>query len=832
MIFCVILCQVEAKVKTLFYFCTMIYPANFETKIGFDSIRKEITNRCLSTLGQKECAQMSFSANYDEVVEQLSRVNEFLSIINEDRDFPLNHYYDVGEWLKSILLSGTYITAERLFDLQRSLKTIEDILAFFSNPERAPYPHLHSLVSDMQSFREIRTQAERVLDKFGNIKDNASPALLELRRQLLATNQSIGGIIRRIMTQGKQNGIIDEETMPSVRDGRLVIPLSPANKRKIRGIVHDESASGKTVFVEPEEIVEANNRIRETEAEINREIIRILTDVADIIRPHIGKLTDTYKILGMLDFIRAKALFAKDIDAQMPHLHHTPVVEWYNARHPALLFALRQQGRQVVPLDIKLDKEQRILLISGPNAGGKSICLKTVGVVQYMTQCGIMPPVYSNSHMGIFHSIFIDIGDQQSLENDLSTYSSHLLSLKTILMRCSGKSLVLIDEFGSGTEPQIGGAIAQAVLEQMNEKKTFGVITTHYHNLKQFAEESEGIVNGAMLYDRQKMTPLFQLSIGYPGSSFALEIARKTGLPQNVVDKAADLVGSDYVNFDKYLLDIVRDRKYWENKRRDIHIKEKKLDALISDYNTRVENIAQEHKAIIRDAKHEAKQIIEQSNAQIEHTIKEIKENQAEKEATKQLREQLKEFRQSLDRKENETPKTLRKVRQRTIKDKKTEGRPPDSSTPLSVGDNVTIKGGNSVGNILEISGKYALVTFGNLKTRVSLADLERTMRKETKPTSSGALSGLSADSRTRQLNFKQEIDVRGMRADEAIQATTYFLDDALQFGIKRVRILHGTGTGVLREVIREHLHATPFVTSYHDEDVRLGGAGITVVDL
>ena len=648
---------------------------------------------------------------------------------------------------------------------------------------------------------------------------------------------SINGTLRRIIAQGKQDGILDNDVQPSLRDGRLVLPVNAMNKRKLHGIVHDESATGKTVFIEPEAIVEANNRIRETEAEIAREIIRILTEVTDLIRPHLDELAGVLDTLGLLDFIRAKALFAQDVGAQMCHVDRKPVLEWYSAVHPALLLSLRTQGKEVVPLNIALNRQNRILVISGPNAGGKSVCLKTVGIVQYMMQCGLLPPLRDNSHMGIFRDIFIDIGDQQSIENDLSTYSSHLQNMKLFLSKGGKETLILIDEMGSGTEPQIGGAIAQSILEQLNDHQVMGVVTTHYQNLKHFAEEAEGVVNGAMLYDRQRMQPLFQLSVGYPGSSFAIEIARKTGLPQQVIDKASEIVGSDYINMDKYLLDIVRDRRYWENKRQDIRAKEKRLDQMVADYDERLENIRAEHRQIIHEARDEAKEILRTSNAQIERTIKEIREQQAEKERTKELRRQLDEFKQRLNAEEPEIPTRLKEL---TPKDKPHRKQPkkqtpkplPVKERPLQAGDNVVLKGTTTVGTLISIDEKYALVAFGNIKTRIEADKVERTMRKEKKNKVESLGRTTTDEIRNRQLNFKPDIDVRGMRADEALQAITYFIDDAIQFSAQRVRILHGTGTGALKVAIREYLRTVNGVKSYRDEHVQFGGAGITVVEL
>ena len=819
----------------------MIYPSNFEAKIGFTTVRKEINSRCISTMGQYCCEQMHFTSRYDEVMLWLNQTNEFLSILQTKREFPLNYYFDMRSTLKAISVPGSHLSAESLFNLQRSLATVSEIGRFFERSDdgnASPYPNLARLAKTMQSFPEIVNEIGRILDKNGNIKDNASPLLQELRRAIASATASINGLLRKVINAGREAGYLDKDTTPSVRDGRLVIPVSPMHKRKLRGIVHDESASGRTIFIEPEEVVETNNRIREAEAEVKREIVRILTEVTDMIRPHAEELLATYRVLGLIDFIRAKAVFAQDIDGQMPHIEKEPHVELYHAIHPALLLSLREQGKEVVPLNIELNREQRILLISGPNAGGKSVCLKTVGVVQYMMQCGVLPTVYYNSHMGIFNSIFIDIGDQQSIEDDLSTYSSHLQNMKMFLNRGDKRSLVLIDEFGSGTEPQIGGAIAQAILEQLNKSRIMGVITTHYQNLKQFADEAPGIVNGAMLYDRQKMKPLFQLSIGYPGSSFAIEIARKTGIPHEVIDKASEIVGSDYINMDKYLLDIVRDRKYWENKRYDIHQKEKKLNAIAEQYNERLEKLNNEYKAIIKQAREEAQDIIAKSNSKVEQTIKGIKEVQAHKEQTKLVRQQLEDFKQRLAEEGDSELKDLKPMRPVTKQPKQSKAKKnhiakPDMNAPLQAGDNVLLKGGAStVGTVITVDEKYAVVAFGSIKTRVETSRLERTLRKDTAREKPSITKSTADDIRHRQLHFKPEIDVRGMRADEAVQAVIYFIDDALQFTYKTVRILHGTGTGALKEAIRMYLNTVPDVKNYHDEHVQLGGAGITVVNL
>lgn len=816
----------------------MIYPNNFEAKVGFDTIRKVIESYCMSPLGVAHTKNMEFCAHYDTVLRMLSETNEFLSIITTQEEFPLNNFHDATPALHSIRALGSYMSADELFKLRKSLGTIGAISAFFDrkNEEGAtPYPHLTTLCSNMQSFNEVMKEIDAILDKFGNIKDNASPLLLSIKQAIQSTTASINGILRRIITEGKMSGILDADVSPSVRDGRLVIPVAPMNKRKIHGIVHDESATGKTVYIEPGEIVEANNTIRELEVDMRREIIRILTEMADIIRPHIDDMLVSYDLLGQIDFIRAKALFAQELDCNMPVLEQKPQIEWYHAIHPALFLSLREHNKQVVPLDITLDGNDRILLISGPNAGGKSVCLKTVGAVQYMTQCGMLPPMHANSHIGVFKSIFIDIGDEQSLENDLSTYSSHITNMKYFLQKADNATIVLIDEFGGGTEPQIGGAIAQAILHQLNDKKTFGVITTHYQNLKTFADDSEGIVNGAMLYDRGKMQPLFKLSMGYPGSSFAIEIARKIGLPQSVVEEAIEIVGSDYVNMDKYLLDIARDRRYWENKRQEIHAKQKKIDAIIERYNEQAESLNKERREIIHAARQEAKELLKKSNSTIERTIHDIKRAQAEKEQTKEIRRQLDEFKQRIAQEHTDNEGDIKTILPHGKKAKKkvpTE-KPKVEEVTFNTNDNVTMEGNSTVGQIISIEGKHAIVAFGMLKTKVELKKLKKSQAQPKQKSEKSFISRSTSDEmRMRQLNFKQEIDVRGMRADEAIQAVTYFIDDATQFSVRQVRILHGTGTGILKVRIREYLNAIPNVKNYRDEHVQFGGAGITIVEL
>ena len=831
----------------------MIYPQNFEHKIGFEQIREILKSKCLSTLGKDRVDQMDFMTDFSTISEHLAQTEEFLRIIREKANFPDQYFFDVRSSLKRARIEGMYLDEQELFDLRRSLDTIAQIVSFLKAiPEDAkedapPYPHLKQLAGDVFVFPTLIKAIDVIVDKYGKIKDSASPELMRIRKELLNITSGISRSLSRILRSAQSEGLVDKDATPTLRDGRLVIPVAPALKRKIRGIVHDESASGKTVFIEPAEVVEANNRIRELESEERKEIIRILTEFSSKLRPYIEEILSSYVFLAEIDFIRSKAFVADDMDAINPSLNNKPLISWGSAVHPLLERALRKQGKKVVPLDIELNAQQRILLISGPNAGGKSVCLKTVGLLQYMLQSGMLITLHESSQVGLFKSILMDIGDEQSLEDDLSTYSSHLTNMKAMVKNCGTESLLLIDEFGSGTEPQIGGAIAEALLKRYNELETFGVITTHYQNLKHFAEDNEGIVNGAMLYDRHQMQALFRLEIGNPGSSFAVEIARKIGLPDEIISDASDIVGAEYINADKYLQDIVRDKQYWERKRRNIRQKEKQMEDTIEKYTTEVAALQKEKKEIIRQSKQEAENLLRETNARIENTIRTIKEAQAEKEKTKDARTELEEFRSRItemdvEEKKNKVERKMQQLMEKQERKKNKANQPHTKSTsttptppkeePLKVGSKVRMKGQRTVGEILEINGKNAVVAFGSIKTTTKLNRLEKSDAPVQQERAVTYISSETHDNiRDKKLNFKQEIDVRGMRGDEALQAITYFIDDAILVGVNRVSILHGTGTGILRTLIRDYLSGVRGVKSYHDEHVQLGGAGITVVE-
>ena len=850
----------------------MIYPNNFENKVGFSEIRKLLKERCLSSLGKEQVDLMVFSADADLVNEKLSQVREFRRLQESDEEFPMQYFFDVRQAITRVRLPGTHLEENEVWDLRRSLETIAGMVKFLHHGDEEtdayPYPSLHRMTEGVTTFPWLVRRADSILDKFGKIKDSASMTLAGIRHELAKTEGSISRTLYTILHAAQKDGLVDKDVAPTMRDGRLVIPVAPGLKRKINGIVHDESATGRTVFVEPAEVVEANNKVRQLEAEERREIIRILTLFTDEVRPNVQEILNSYQFLAQVDFVYAKAELAKLTNSFEPEVRNEPLIDWTHAIHPLLQLSLAKQSKQVVPLDISL---QRILIISGPNAGGKSVCLKTVGLLQYMLQCGLSVPIADRSQVGIFSNIMIDIGDEQSIENDLSTYSSHLMNMKQIMRHANPQTLLLIDEFGGGTEPTIGGAIAEAVLKQFWLKQTFGVITTHYQNLKHFAENHEGVVNGAMLYDRHEMQALFQLSIGQPGSSFAIEIARKTGIPEEVIADASNIVGRDYIQSDKYLQDIVRDKRYWENKRQTIHQHEKRLEVRGERLDATIEELENDRKNILRHAKEQAEELLRETNRRIENAIREIRESQAEKEATRRIREELNTFKQEvadIDTKADDE-KIARKIAQIQARKKRkeekrekaahaatqgtdNETRPNAHHTPtataetapLAVGDSVRIKGLSSVGDIEKIDGKMATVIFGEMRTKMRIERLEKADRPAQQQTHSEerneriALLNSQLSQQTRsaldshKLNFKQDLDVRGMRGDEALNAVTYFIDDAILVGAARVRILHGKGNGILRQLIRQYLHTVPGVAHYADEHVQFGGAGITVVDL
>lgn len=850
-----------------------LFPNNYEQKINFTEIKQLLQDAAGSPMGKELAAALTASSDFGEISLNLKQTDQMLRLMSEDRHIPYLCTDDSRHALHAIQPQGTYMEESELLMVANMLDSLEDfrkIILSTDNTksaddiieEKYEFPELAQIVQDAPSLPKTAVSIRALFNEEQQIADNASKELYRIRRELRNVEQSISGAIRRIARQAKEAGWIDADVHPALRDGRLVIPLPPEHKRKLKGIVYDESATGKTVYVEPAEIVEANNMIRELEAEERREIIKILTGVADKLRPNLKQLLDGVRILGLLDFIRAKAKLAQSMSAVLPQVTDKPLIRWQQCRHPLLERSLEQHGRAIVPLDITLEEpKSRFLVISGPNAGGKSVCLKTVGLLQLMLQSGLLLPLDPNSRCGIFSNLCIDIGDEQSIEDDLSTYSSHLANMKQFVKIADERTLILIDEFGSGTEPQIGGAIAQSLLNQFNKSEAFGIVTTHFQNLKTFAEETPGIINGAMLYDRHRLQPLFKLETGRPGSSFAIEIARKIGLPENVIQEATDIVGTDYVNMDKFLQDIVRDKRYWEQKRANIRREEKRLEELTGEYSRKIETIDSETKKILSEARDEAREIIKQSGKEIERTIREIKEAEAEKERTRLIRARLNSYEKELALeetadlhiKEEKYRRELEKIKRREKRKQQKKNKQIDESVtaketiespslekqkPFKVGDAVRISGQKAIGSILEMKDDTALISMGGIiKSYVPLTRLHHAVPEEKKglQKSSTPIAGAKMivdQIHEKRLHFKQDLDVRGMRANEAVQSVSYFIDDAIQLGISRVRILHGTGTGALRMAIREYLEGVGSVRKYADEHVQFGGAGITVVDL
>lgn len=868
----------------------MIYPENFERKIGFNEIRTLLKGRCLSSLGTEWVdKELHFMHDFEQIKQALDEAREY-KIFEEQTDEEVEtEFFDVREALLRARPERTFLEELDLFNLKRSIASVlsyaklftqkvddEDLSTTDADTEnnrgqiKYLYPALGKMACDVAVFPDIIRRIDNILNKYGKVKDTASPELLSLRHQIEITTRGISHSLRSIINEAQTSGYIDRDVTPTLRDGRLVIPVAPALKRKIKGIVHDESATGKTVFIEPSAVVDANNKIRTLRAAERREVIRILQEITIEIRPHIPELISSLHFLAHVDFLRALNAFSNSFGAIVPNIQPKPSISWMRAIHPSLQHSLAKHGGKVVPLDVELRPGQRILLISGPNAGGKSVCLKTVGLLQYMLQCGMPVPAGEDSCPGIFDDIMIDIGDEQSIENDLSTYSSHLQNMKVMMKSANSRSLLLIDEFGGGTEPQIGGAMAQAILKRFIDNLNFGIITTHYQNLKHFAEQTRAVVNGAMLYDSKLMQPLFKLKVGNPGSSFAIEIARKMGIPADVIDYASNLVGKDYVMSDKYVQDIVRNKEYWEAKRRNITLKEQQLESTIARYEREMTDFQLERKRVMADAKAEAKHLIEQSNARIENTIRNIREAQAEKEKTKNLRNELAEFKTQIETDTDEQDRIARKIAKiQRRQQRKADGgdsakaksaaeqkiaatklrnlsnscnsqssvSPSNNNKVLRTGSYVRIIGQSSIGRIESISGKSARVLFGMLYTQVPVSRLEPCEApKEENTALTQNATFVSKETRDamyeKRLHFKPEIDIRGMHIDEALTAVSYFIDDAIQLEQSKVRILHGTGTGALRELVRNYLKTVPGVKHFHDEHVQFGGAGITVVDL
>lgn len=823
----------------------MVYPENFETKIGFDRIRSMLSERCLSPVGREMTESFGFSAVQSMINTELSKTYEFQKILLYEDPFPSDNYFDLRETLEKLRIEGTFPDVQELFNLKRTLETIRLIINYLKAREEANYPGLKALCTGVKQYPYVSDSIDRIIDRFGNIKDKASSRLREIRSDLAAKSSLASKKLNTILKQAQSDGIVEQDINASLRNGRGVIPVNVWDKRKIRGLIHDQSASGKTVFIEPEEVVEINNEIIELEYEEKREIVRILTAFADDIRPYLDDLLYSNTFLGEIDFIRAKALLGNQLGSIMPVLRDEPYISWRRAVHPLLFVSFKKlPGRKVIPLDIILDHRNRILVISGPNAGGKSVCLKTVGLLQYMVQCGLTIPVEEGSEAGIFRNIFIDIGDEQSIENDLSTYSSHLINMKFFLKNSTPETLVLIDEFGTGTEPMLGGAIAESILGGLNRIEIFGVFTTHYTNLKHFASVTDGIVNGAMAFDNHLMQPMFQLHIGKPGSSFAFEIARKIGLPEDILGDASSKAGVKNINYDRHLKDIARDKRYWENKRQNIRQHEKRLEELINEYEQELSGAKALRKEIVSKAKSEAEMLLNESNRMIENTIRQIKESQAEKEKTREVRRKLDDFKESVKEKEAtlvsevEKRKNILEGKARRMSRRKAEIPDPEAALKekgsLKVGDAVRMTDTQAAGEIVEIKDRNIIVETGSLRFSITVDRVERISRSELKKSqrSSKSISNIDSDLHLRKLGFKPEIDIRGARGVEAVSQVRDLIDTAVMLQHRNLRILHGKGNGILRQLIREYLATVDVVKSFQDEHIDMGGSGITVVEM
>ncbi len=792
----------------------MIYPPHFEQKIGFDQVRKLIGEYCISPMGTQFVEKIRFSSNAAVVNKLLNQVTEFRSILSGDKTFPARDYLNLREDLSRLKTPGSYIDQEALFDLKTTLKVVLEILSFFNKTESDAYPELKMLLQEIFFPEEILTFAEKIIDDKGDIKNSASTRLSEIRKQLASKNRQALRETKKAFESAKKAGWVPDNSELTIRDGRTVIPLNASNKRALGGIIHDESATGQTVFVEPAISFELGNQIRELENEERREIIKILTHFTDSLRPYLIEILGLIRFLGLIDFIRAKAVFSDKIQAEHPKLSEAGVLVLEGAKHPLLFLAHLADNKEVVPLDLELNSGNRILVISGPNAGGKSVCLKTIGLLQYMFQCGLPIPCSPDSKIPLFERLFIDIGDEQSLENDLSTYSSHLLNMKYFLNKANANTLFLIDEFGTGTEPQLGGAIAEATLEHLNRKKAFGVVTTHYSNLKLAAEREEGIINGAMLFDSNELRPLYKLRIGNPGSSFAFEIAKNIGFPGNVLTKAKKKSGGKHVTFDQQLHQMEIDKLTIEKKQEEVKATDEQLSEMVEKYTTLLSEIKKTKKQLIGEAKEQALKIISDSNKAVEKTIKEIKEAKADKTKTKEIRKKL-----------------VEKKVEFKVKVGVEEVLNADTGT-IKIGDFVRVIDTDIVGQLLSVDGDNAVLDINDVRLKTSFSKLELTIKRPPRQIRSGKQGhrNIMHDINEKAAHFELSLDLRGNRGEEAISELQRYIDNAILLNISEVNILHGKGDGILRSLVRDYLTTTEGIENFSDAPVEFGGAGITKV--
>jgi len=802
----------------------MIYPSDFENKIGFKAIRERLNELCISEMGKEFVGKMCFSTDVDEIHTYLRLIQDFQTLMQDGVPFPVRDYNDLRDEFKHLAIDGTVISLESMFALKPTLSALFYVFKFFKSEASDKVPYLKALAEGISIDNHIFTEINRLIDDKGEIPDNASAELAEIRRDIRRKQSSIDHRMHKILVEAKNSGWTDSTAEMTIRDGRPVIPVRAADKRELRGFIHDESATGQTVYIEPAEIFETNNEIKELEYAERREINKILLAFTKILRPEIPNLTMAWRLLGLLDFIRAKAILSHEYNCVIPELTDEPMFDWIEARHPLLEQKLKGQGKQITPLDLRLGDDSRILVISGPNAGGKSVCLKTIGLIQYMLQCGLAIPVKIDSKCGIFHDMFIDIGDEQSLENDLSTYSSHLINMKELLEHGNERTLFLIDEFGTGTEPQLGGAIAEAILLKMNEKKSFGVVTTHYANLKLLADNHPGIVNGAMLFDTRYLQPLYVMMIGKPGSSFAFEIAKKIGFPNEILDSAAEISGREHLDFDQQLQQLEIEKKEVRKKEYELKVADQLLDEIVTKYKNHLAEIEKKKKQLLHEANKEAQALIDGANAKIERTIREIKEAQAEKNRTKELREELKEMKQNLANEEKNLSKQL-----------KAEEKEELANLDLKVGDTVCINELEVVGELLEISDTDVTIQFGGVRLRTTadkLRKISRSQARKAQQNPSYLRKSIMNDINKKAQKFNLTLDVRGQRGDEAVENVAKYIDEATLLSIKEVSILHGKGNGILRKLIREYLSKQQCVQSFNDASLETGGAGITRITL
>ena len=826
----------------------LFYPSSFETKIGFTQIREILVNHCETVIGRELALKETIAVDVELTQLRLAQTAEALVILSETKDFPDLTPADIREAIAKGMIDGMFLEIHEWMDIRGVVHSVRLLGSYFIKKEETKFPHLKQLVSRVTFFPVLLEKIDQVFNKTGQVRDSASPALRQIRADIQSTQTSLSRKLEKIIIQARNEGFIEKDAQAMLRDGRLVIPVSTTHKRKIKGYIHDESATGKTTFVEPAEMVEMNNELRELELAEKREVMKILIELTRSLRPYFPDLTDWNQLIGELDFIRSRARLSMVWDGIVPEMTDEPIVDWHEVRHPLLVIVFKKEKKPVVSQSITLDRKNRILLISGPNAGGKSVCMKTVGLVQYLLQFGVLPPMQEGSRCGIFTHFLIDIGDEQSLENDLSTYSSHLYHMRDFLKQVNSHSLFLIDEFGSGTEPLLGGAIAEAILTELIASGATGVITTHYGNLKHYGASAEGIMNGAMLFDSQKMKPLFKLETGKPGSSFAFEIARNIGLPESVLKQAADLVGTEHIRFDKNLREISRDKRYWERKRQEIKDSEKEVSKLLVSFEEMTSQIKKERKAMVDSVKRETDNLLNEVNRRIENTIREIKEKQADKEATKTIRKDFESFRNSMGKKLDQMssqvdPEIEKAEKERRKIRAKLKMEPPASpkkeSKPLSSGfvrgQKIQIRDKEMMGEVVEVGPRNLVVAIGHMITTVPVDQVmpvgeEEYSRKAGPMQTRSSFAGF--DLEMRRMEFKTELDIRGHRADEALQKVTEYIDTAVMVGATSLRILHGKGDGILRHLVREYLSGVDVVRSCQDEDVRFGGSGITLVTL